>query len=277
MDLGARPAKVFFLITLPIILPAILRGLAARLHALLGRPRDHELRDRPGFEHAAGRHLLEDAPRRQPGHQRARDHPGARRRDRSRRSSASGCSASRSGASWTCSAPSPPTSDAGLQAAGRRDHDLHGDVAPRRRDGRDQPRAGLPRLRPAGAAARAGRASPRRRPQPVRADGGTARAVRGDCRGCGAPARLAHRSRRRDHGHRRRHRGDLRRDPRRRARGRGGDPARSELRLLRAGRGACRRARRARAARGRGLRHRLGRASRRRSARARGCWSSTRR
>ena len=81
MDLGARPAKVFFLITMPIILPAICARLAARVHAFLGRPRDHELRDRPGLEHAAGRHLLEDAPRRQPGHQRARDHPGARGRD----------------------------------------------------------------------------------------------------------------------------------------------------------------------------------------------------
>ncbi len=44
MDLGARPAKVFFLITLPMIAPALLRGLAAGVHAVAGRPGDRELR-----------------------------------------------------------------------------------------------------------------------------------------------------------------------------------------------------------------------------------------
>ena len=38
MDLGARPAKVFFRITLPLIVPALRVGLAAGVHALLGRP-----------------------------------------------------------------------------------------------------------------------------------------------------------------------------------------------------------------------------------------------
>ena len=46
MDLGARPAKVFFLITLPIIIPAILAGWLLAFTLSLGRPRDHELRHR---------------------------------------------------------------------------------------------------------------------------------------------------------------------------------------------------------------------------------------
>ena len=84
MDLGARPAKVFFLITLPIIIPAILAGWLLAFTLSLGRPRHHELRDRAGLEHAADRDLLEGAPRRQPGHQRARDDPRPHRRDRDR-------------------------------------------------------------------------------------------------------------------------------------------------------------------------------------------------
>ena len=116
-----------------------------------------------------------------------------------------------------------------------------------------------------------------RRPQPVRADGGTAGALRRDRRGRGAPAWLAHRSRRRDHGHRRRHRGAVRRDPRHRARGRGGGPARSRAttptgppRSLPARAScACRSRSRTSAS--------TGSASRPRSGRARASWSSTRR
>ncbi len=63
-----------------------------------------------------------------------------------------------------------------------------------------------------------------------------------------APARLACRSRHRDHHHGWRYRGDICRHPRGRPRGRRGDPARPELRLLRARCGTCWCAREARAA-----------------------------
>ena len=61
-------------------------GLAARVHALARRPRHHELRRGPGLEHAADGDLLEGAPRREPGHQRAGDDPRGRS-SRSARSS----------------------------------------------------------------------------------------------------------------------------------------------------------------------------------------------
>ena len=159
MDLGARPAKVFFLITLPIILPAIARGLVARLHAVLGRPRDHQLRHRAGLEHAADGDLLEGAPRREPGHQCAGDDPGAVRRDLHHDLRPVHDPRSRSGATWKSSEPSRPTSDAGLEAPPGRHHDLHGDVAARGRDRRDQPRPGLSGLPAAGTAAPARGAS----------------------------------------------------------------------------------------------------------------------
>ncbi len=73
MDLGARPLKVFFVITLPIIFPAILSGLAARLHALMGRSGDLELHLRPGQQHAAHGGVLQGAARRESGDQRAGD------------------------------------------------------------------------------------------------------------------------------------------------------------------------------------------------------------
>ena len=64
MDLGARPAKVFFRITLPLILPAIVSGWLLAFTLSLGRPGDHAVRRRPGLEHAADGDLLQGAPRR---------------------------------------------------------------------------------------------------------------------------------------------------------------------------------------------------------------------
>jgi putrescine transport system permease protein len=54
MDLGARPFKVFFLITLPII---------------AARPRHHEFRSRSWLQHAADGDLFESTPWCQSGHQ----------------------------------------------------------------------------------------------------------------------------------------------------------------------------------------------------------------
>ncbi len=71
MDLGARPWKVFLVITLP-----------AGLHPLARRPGDRELRLRPRRHHPADGGLLQRAARGQPADQRAGDH---HRRGRDRR------------------------------------------------------------------------------------------------------------------------------------------------------------------------------------------------
>jgi ABC-type molybdate transport system permease subunit len=46
MDLGANRVAVFFQITLPIIAPALVSGLAAGLHAVDRRPGGRQLRQR---------------------------------------------------------------------------------------------------------------------------------------------------------------------------------------------------------------------------------------
>ena len=73
MDLGARPAKVFFRITLPLIVPALRVGLAAGVHAFVGRPGDLAVRRRPGLEHAADGDFFQGAPRGESGRERAGD------------------------------------------------------------------------------------------------------------------------------------------------------------------------------------------------------------
>ena len=82
LDLGARPWKVFFLITLPIIFPALLSGWLLAFTLSLDDLVIASFVAGPGSTHAADGDLLEGPPRREPGHQRARDHPGDRRRDR---------------------------------------------------------------------------------------------------------------------------------------------------------------------------------------------------
>ncbi len=61
MDLGARPAKVFFLITLPIILPAILAGWLLAFTLSWDDLVITSFVDGAGLEHAADRDLLEGA------------------------------------------------------------------------------------------------------------------------------------------------------------------------------------------------------------------------
>ncbi len=86
MDLGGRPLAVFFDVTVPMLLPALVSGLAARVHALARRPRDLELRVRARRDDAADVHLRQGAPRRDPGHQRHHHHHhrAGRRRGRDR-------------------------------------------------------------------------------------------------------------------------------------------------------------------------------------------------
>ena len=79
LDLGARPAKVFFRITLPLIMPAISVRLAAGLHAVLGRRRGVAVRGRPWLQHAADADLLQGAPGRESQRQCTGHHHGADR------------------------------------------------------------------------------------------------------------------------------------------------------------------------------------------------------
>ena len=74
MDLGGRPLAVFFDVTVPMLLPALVSGLAARVHAVAGRSRDLELRVRAGGDDAADADLRQGAAGRDTGHQRDRDH-----------------------------------------------------------------------------------------------------------------------------------------------------------------------------------------------------------
>ena len=53
MDLGCAPVRAFLTVTLPLIAPAIVAGLDARLHAVARRSRDRELHHRPGLGDAA--------------------------------------------------------------------------------------------------------------------------------------------------------------------------------------------------------------------------------
>ena len=89
MDLGARPAKVFFVITLPIIAPALVSGWLLAFTLSLDDLVIASFVAGPGLDHAADGDLLQGAPRREPGHQRARDAHGAAGHDLRRSSPAS--------------------------------------------------------------------------------------------------------------------------------------------------------------------------------------------
>ncbi len=84
MDLGARPVRVFFDITMPVIAPALIAGWLLGLHAVAGRPGGGELRHRAGRLDAADGDLLQGAARGQPRHQRAGHHHHRHRRGRRR-------------------------------------------------------------------------------------------------------------------------------------------------------------------------------------------------
>ena len=74
LDLGCRPLKTFFVITLPIIAPAIVSGWLLGLHPLPRRCGDLQLHHRPGRHDLAHGGLLAGAPRPQSRDQRARHH-----------------------------------------------------------------------------------------------------------------------------------------------------------------------------------------------------------
>ncbi len=73
LDLGARPFKVFAVITLPLIAPALGGGLAAGVHAVARRSGHRQLHHRPGGDDLADGDLLQRAHGRQPADQRAGD------------------------------------------------------------------------------------------------------------------------------------------------------------------------------------------------------------
>ena len=85
MDLGARPGRVFFRITLPLILPAIASGWLLAFTLSWDDLVITQFVAGPGFEHAADGHFFQGALRRDARHQCARDHPGADGGDRDRR------------------------------------------------------------------------------------------------------------------------------------------------------------------------------------------------
>ena len=66
MDLGARPATVFFRVTLPLDCAGDSVRLVAGVHAVVGRSGHHTVRRRPRLEHTADGHFLESAPRCEP-------------------------------------------------------------------------------------------------------------------------------------------------------------------------------------------------------------------
>ncbi len=73
MDLGARPVRVFFDITIPVIAPALVAGWLLGLHAVARRSGGGELRDRAGGLDAADGHIFQGSPRRLARHQCAGD------------------------------------------------------------------------------------------------------------------------------------------------------------------------------------------------------------
>ena len=84
MDLGARPVRVFFDITLPIIAPALVAGWLLAFTLSLDDLVMASFVTGPGRLDAADGDLLQGAARGQPRHQRARDHHHRRRRARGR-------------------------------------------------------------------------------------------------------------------------------------------------------------------------------------------------
>ena len=73
LDLGARPAKVFLVITLPLIAPALVAGWLLAFTLSLDDLVIASFTSGPGLDDAADGDLLERAPRRQPADQRAGD------------------------------------------------------------------------------------------------------------------------------------------------------------------------------------------------------------
>ena len=83
MDLGSKPLRVLFDVTLPDHRAGDRLRLAPGLHAVARRRRHHHLHQRPGIDDVADLHLLEGAARRHARHQCARHHhrrPGRHRR-----------------------------------------------------------------------------------------------------------------------------------------------------------------------------------------------------
>ena len=72
MDLGAKPWKVFFLITIPMIAPSLAAGGDDVLRPVAGRSGTGQLRLRAGFDHLADGSLLRRASGREAGNQRGR-------------------------------------------------------------------------------------------------------------------------------------------------------------------------------------------------------------
>ena len=219
MDLGARPCTVFLRHHAADDRAGAGLGLAAGLHAVAGRSGDlaasspaRARRTLPMVIFSKVRLGVK------PGHQRAGDADGAawsRRRGGSslflQRAAGERARAQRRAARPTADALS-----AAQQAAGRRHHDLHGDVAPRGGARRRQSRAGISRLRYRSAARRRCIA---RRPcaqghnqyAPMPGAAGAARADR--ARSCSARYGLPVDPEQRDHGDAGRDRGDLFGDP----------------------------------------------------------------
>jgi putrescine transport system permease protein len=81
-DLGARPLKVFFVITLPIVFPAILSGWLLSFTLSLDDLVTSSFVTGPGRHDPADGDLLQGAARPQSGDQRARHHHHRDRRDR---------------------------------------------------------------------------------------------------------------------------------------------------------------------------------------------------
>ena len=79
LDLGARPAKVFFRITLPLIMPAILSGWLLAFTLSWDDVVVSQFVSGPGLEHAADGDLLQGAARRESQRQRTGHHHGADR------------------------------------------------------------------------------------------------------------------------------------------------------------------------------------------------------
>ena len=84
LDLGARPAKVFFVITLPIILPALISGWLLAFTLSLDDLVITSFVAGPGSSTLADGGVVQGAPGREPGHQRARHDHDQHRRDRCR-------------------------------------------------------------------------------------------------------------------------------------------------------------------------------------------------
>ena len=84
MDLGATPLKTFFVITLPVIAPALVGGWLLAFHPFAGRPGDRQLHHRAGCDHLADADLQPGSARRHAGDQ--RDLDGADRTRDARRS-----------------------------------------------------------------------------------------------------------------------------------------------------------------------------------------------